>query len=419
MRVLVITVRGFHLGYLGCYGNEWIETPTLDQIAAEGVVFDQHHADRPDPAGARRAWRSGCYALPMPGADLPPAPPEHDLLALLRQSGVAASLVIDGSRPVPEEFAEGWERVVLVKPNGEEGTALECTLEAWQEALARLPAEGKWLLWLDLATLLPPWELPESFLTRYLVEPPEEDEEEEPGEEPEPVELLTDPEVGLVDPGDDETFIRLQRTYAAAVTYLDAGLALVRAELAERGLLDELLLVLTSDHGLPLGEHGVVGLHRPWLHDELIHVPLLIRFPGQAEAPRRVFALTQAVDLAPTLLDAFGLPLPPVHGHSLLPLARGQAAAVRPYTCAGMQIGDAVEWVLRSPEWGFVLPVRTAAGDPLRGPQLYVKPDDRWEVNNVVQHHLELAEHMEQVLRSFVAATRRPGPLQAPQWMTR
>jgi hypothetical protein len=45
---------------------------------------------------------------------------------------------------------------------------------------------------------------------------------------------------------------------------------------------------------------------------------------------------------------------------------------------------------------------------------LYVKPDDRWEVNNVLQHHQELGEHLEQTLHGFGTATRLPGPLQAP-----
>jgi hypothetical protein len=58
--------------------------------------------------------------------------------------------------------------------------------------------------------------------------------------------------------------------------------------------------------------------------------------------------------------------------------------------------------------------VRPAPGDPPRPAQLYVKPDDRWEVNNVLQHHLELSEHLEQTLRGFVEATTRPGPLQLP-----
>jgi arylsulfatase A-like enzyme len=152
---------------------------------------------------------------------------------------------------------------------------------------------------------------------------------------------------------------------------------------------------------------------RPWLHDEVIHLPLLVRLPG-GEGGRRVSALTQAVDLAPTLAELFGATLPGAHGHSLLPLLRGEAGQVRAYACAGLEVGGGVEWALRGPDWVFLLPVRPHPHDPSRGPQLYVKPDDRWEVNNVVQHHLELAERLEQALRAFVAGAREPGPLRPP-----
>ena len=84
------------------------------------------------------------------------------------------------------------------------------------------------------------------------------------------------------------------------------------------------------------------------------------------------------------------------------------------YACSGSRIGEAVEWALRTPDWSFLLPLQPAPGDPLRGPQLYVKPDDRWEVNNVLQHHLELGEQLEKTLRGFVEAATRPGPLQPP-----
>jgi len=50
MRVVVVNARGLHLGYVSACGNEWIETPALDRLAAEGVVFDNHVADRPDAA---------------------------------------------------------------------------------------------------------------------------------------------------------------------------------------------------------------------------------------------------------------------------------------------------------------------------------------------------------------------------------
>src|SRR6266478_4898787 len=87
MKVLVIVARGLNAGYLGCYGNAWVETPTLDRLATEGVVFDRHYADCPSPEGACRSWRTGRCPLPVAeGAS--PAPSPADLLALLREKGV-------------------------------------------------------------------------------------------------------------------------------------------------------------------------------------------------------------------------------------------------------------------------------------------------------------------------------------------
>jgi arylsulfatase A-like enzyme len=164
-----------------------------------------------------------------------------------------------------------------------------------------------------------------------------------------------------------------------------------------------------------LGEHGVIGVPRPWLHEELLHLPLLVRQP-RGIAGRRVAALTQSLDLFPTLLDLFGVAIPSeIHGRSLVPLLRGDEAPVRGYACAGLQIGLAIEWALRTPEWAFLLPLQGEIEDATRPPQLYAKPEDRWEVNDLRQHHLELSEHFAQVLESFAEATHQPEPLAAPQ----
>ena len=305
-----------------------------------------------------------------------------DLVALLRQHGVFTFLVIDGSRPHVAAFAAGWDAVAIVSPAGD-GTPMELTLDAVQAALDRWAREPHGLLWVELATLRLPWDLPDDFRGRYFDAETEEDEGP-----------LLNPPSGLLDAADDTLFLRWQRSYAGAVAYLDAGLGLLAEELEQRGLLSQTLLLLTSDYGLPLGEHGPLGLARPWLHDELIHVPLILHLPGAAEAGRRVSALTQPVDLAPTLLDAFGVPLPPLHGRSLLPLARGEVEKVRDYACTGVEVDGVGEWALRTPDLAVLLPL-----DPQRPPQLYVKPDDRWEVNDLRQHHLEEAEQLERILR--------------------
>src|SRR5262249_51635660 len=158
-----------------------------------------------------------------------------------------------------------------------------------------------------------------------------EDEEDEQVEEDEyePLEPIREVEADAIDPEEDTLFLRLQSSYAAAVTYLDAGVGEILSALNELPGADEVVVVVTSDCGLALGEHGVGGPSGAWPHEELIHVPLLVRLPGCGEAGRRVEALTQAVDLAPTLAEMFGVPVGSVHGASLLPMARGQAERVR------------------------------------------------------------------------------------------
>jgi arylsulfatase A-like enzyme len=483
MKALVISLRGFHLGYAGCFGNEWISTPALDRLAAAGVVFDQHLADVPEAEAARRGWRSGRHQLPALGPDTPTAAAtanSPDLLDELHRGGVRAVLIVDGSGPFPADFARGWDRVEVVRALSGEATFLEQTLEAARLALEELASAEQWLLWVDLATLLPPWQVPAEFSDPYFqeaddledgageeslvesdeveetdeeaAEAPEEEvveeevveEQEEPIEEEwldeetedgdgeteagvgsdveeqeeedeEPLTPWFDPAPGFINTEDDIDFARLQSSYAAAVSFVDAGVDTLLGELERLGLGESCLVLLTSDHGQALGEHGVVGPHRPWLHDELIHLPLLLRLPpslaldvGREEVKgSRVSALTQSVDVMPTLLESFGLPVPAgVQGRSLLPLARGDpgTAGVREYACCGLRLGGVGEWCLRTPEWAFVLPDDPEAGDSPRGPQLYVKPDDRWEVNNVLQHRLELAEQYEATLKAFVAA---------------
>jgi arylsulfatase A-like enzyme len=422
MKILVLNAAALHLGYLGCYGNEWVATAALDRLAAEGVVFDQHYADRP---GAARSCWTGRYQFPAPQATEPPAP-APDLRELLEANGVPFVHVTDPG-PLP--------------PDAAEGTSLERTLEAVLDTLDHLGAEERWLVWVDLPSLQPPWQVAQEFLDRYFAQPadaegePEEEGEELEADEPleeeeeleeelaeeieedeiEPLTPLTDVSTGPIDAKDLTLLERLQATYAAAVTQLDTAVGLLVEELGHQGLLDALALVVTADQGLALGEHGIVGAYRPWLHDELIHLPLILRLPGRADAGLRISALTQPVDLLPTLLDLLGLPEPESHGHSLLPLVRGEKEQVRSYACAGLELGGGLEWALRTAAWGFLLPLRTPPGDAARGPQLYVKPDDRWEVNNLVQHHLEFAERLEQTLRAFIEATRKPGALEAPE----
>ena len=112
---------------------------------------------------------------------------------------------------------------------------------------------------------------------------------------------------------------------------LGEGIARHLAELGAAGLQQDTLLIVTADHGEEFYEHGKVG-HGHSLFQELLHVPLIVRFPG-LPGPRRVSQLVSLVDIAPTIVDMFNLgPAAAsmgrgVEGNSLLPYLLGQRTA--------------------------------------------------------------------------------------------
>jgi arylsulfatase A-like enzyme len=200
---------------------------------------------------------------------------------------------------------------------------------------------------------------------------------------------------------------------------LDTELGEIFERLRDAGLDQDCLWLVTSSAGLPLTEHGHIGYQRPLLYEERTHVPLLVRLPGGREAGRRVEMLTQPVDILPTLLEWFELsPSSVAHGKSLLPLATRRAEPFRQYAVSGLGGQEGAQWALQTPQWKLILPTQSGAEDAGRSPQLFEKCDDRWEVNDLRAKHLEWAEHLEEYLHGFVAATAADGALAAPRLET-
>jgi arylsulfatase A-like enzyme len=103
----------------------------------------------------------------------------------------------------------------------------------------------------------------------------------------------------------------IERRYRAEVRYLDEQLGMLMEELRSRGLDDNLLIVLTADHGEEFLDHGG-WWHGLTLYDEQIHIPLVLRWPkGKARAPDRWPSQVRSIDVAPTLLSYVGAPVPP------------------------------------------------------------------------------------------------------------
>ncbi len=370
MKSIVLIVRGCPVGCLGAYGNEWIATPNIDTLAAEGTVYDRHDSDCPDPLAARRAWW---------GADGPDDAPKYLIRAHRAE------------HDAPSEYYAGWAEVFDARPGANPADALDALLPG---VLSKLSELDDWRLVIELDRLLPPWHVPRELFAVYVEDlldvdegarrkrdPGYDDEEEyEPPPEADPIEPWADPPVGWFDRADFPSWELLHRSFATVVTGLDAELGWLFERFREHGLDVSADWLVTSDFGYPLGEHGIVGPFRPWLYEEFVHLPLIVRRAGGADAGRRVEAITQPMDLRAILRN------------EVLPMR--EAAITR------LELNGGSEIARRTATEAILLPLRVPEDDDPREPQFYLKPDDRWEANDVRSEFLDRAEAIEAELRS-------------------
>jgi len=123
-------------------------------------------------------------------------------------------------------------------------------------------------------------------------------------------------------PMDEEDFAILSSLYDGEISYVDHKVSQLHGLLRDQGLLDDTVLVITSDHGENLGEHDLMD-HQYCLYDTLLHVPLIVCFPPEFSAGDRVTQQVQTLDLFPTILQLAGIrddsAWGQVQGASLLP----------------------------------------------------------------------------------------------------
>jgi arylsulfatase A-like enzyme len=123
-----------------------------------------------------------------------------------------------------------------------------------------------------------------------------------------------------LDPGTREETIRRRSEMLLAV---DDGVGRIVETLRSQGILDETVIVFTSDNGFFYGEHGL-SLERRLPYEESIRTPLIVRYPRLVEPGSRVQRLVSSVDLAPSLLDLAGAPIGDhIQGRSFVPLLQG------------------------------------------------------------------------------------------------
>lgn len=321
------TLRADHVS---TYGYERETTPTLDALGARGVVFENAVSQASCTFPSVNSILTSRYPLTFLGRpagemSIPESVPS--LAAILDAAGydtvaVSASPIV---RNTPSNFnlQGGFGRGFDVFDESCMWAAASCLHE---KALAHLPSgENPFFLYLHYMDPHDPYWRPPAFRGRFAGAYRGEHEFIAKGEPNAIGEMLYDNGPKLEITEDD--IRHLIALYDEAIAYFDTEVAAFLAELERRGLMEDTLVAVVSDHGEEFLEHGHIK-HCRTLFDTEIKTPFLLAGPGIAGG-RRIPQVVENVDLVPTLLDYLRVPLPdaPMDGVSLRPLIEGNGKA--------------------------------------------------------------------------------------------
>jgi arylsulfatase A-like enzyme/Flp pilus assembly protein TadD len=299
------TVRADRMGFLG---SKLGLTPQLDALARQGVAFERAYSQAPITPVSHATILTGTFpqyhGIRNFGDRLPPSVPF--LPDILHAQGYHTGAFVGSIILDPKNgFASGFERGFDVYNAGfhrqKTGERREASMQRRGDVTLGLALEwlgqqqgGPFFLWFHLWDAHDPYNPPEPFRSRFPGAP-----------------------------------------YNGSIAYVDDIVGKLFDYLRKQGLYDNTLIAVAADHGESLGDHGELT-HSIFLYDSTIHVPLLLKLPGNRFVGRRVSVAASLVDLAPTLLDALGqAPPPAMQGRSLLPLIGNPHPGNRPSFATG------------------------------------------------------------------------------------
>ena len=325
--VLIIGIDTMRGDYLHSSGNDWIRTPHLDALAGDGILFTRCYSTAP--------WTLPSFASIFTGL----LPYRHGAIGgdYLRLS--------DDINTITEYFAAngfttaGYVSINYLTPAFGMGQGFNAPfpegLDPNLDRASRITwlgqkfvddfGGGRFFGFLHYFDVHAPYQPPEGFARAYY-----DGDETAPGVPISSFLLSEWNKVpnranGMYDWLDGVTDIEFPiREYAASVTYVDDHVGQVTAHLKETGLYDSTLIIVVSDHGEHLGEHDIWFTH-VLPYQEAIHVPLIIKMPGSQLGGQVIDHHVSTLDIAPTLMELYGIPMPDLDGRSLLPLIKGEA----------------------------------------------------------------------------------------------
>lgn len=357
LNIIIIDICSARADHFGAYGSTAALTPGLDAFAKESAVFEN--------AWAQSSWCLPNYATLMTGH----RPEVHGLYSNLpfrglpdwevtvaermREAGYRTGGFTAGVYALPAwGLSRGFDTYVNHFSTSEAlpGRFADMTaeIESWMVRRSTQP----FFLYATVDDLHAPYQSEESdafegpgidtstmnvgFFRAYN------------GEELPPGSALTAKAAAFR--RDPRALDALKRRYAQSVRATDRSVASFLDKLKKRGLWDRTVVVVTSDHGELLGEHGLLG-HTEGLYEPILRVPMLVRHPSYPRsAGSRVSALVERIDLPPTVLEAGGASIDgmELQGRSLLPLLADPSAPWKrlAYASSKRNIAVASDWLI-------------------------------------------------------------------------
>ena len=332
--VLLVSIDTLRADRLSCYGHDRLTSPHLDELAKEGVLFENAFSQSAQTLTSHKSLFASKYPLTLvaeeTNADLntlaaleDPLPFTVDCFASVRETlmsavqgaGYRTAAFTDGGYVTAEVgFGPGYDHF-----NDEAGGFASVLTRANEWLTEHLDDGDPKLLFVHGYDVHCPYWQRAPYNEKFL------------GDTESAIDFefacgkggLAERELSPAD------LAALRAHYDGGVASVDDYLGQLLARLRELALWDEALVVVFSDHGESLGEHGQVG--HGGLYYEQLHVPLIVKFPAAwGVRPARIREAVELVDVMPTVLDVLGLEAPAgIDGRSVLPILRRGAEGRR------------------------------------------------------------------------------------------
>lgn len=450
--VIVIMADTFRWDCLSCYSNKPVATPNLDRFAQQSAIFDKSffsshptHPQRTDcwlgkPCFLFRGWQGI-------------AAEDREFSLLLRSTPITTMLIGDSYHVLSDfgagmafryEFDgnyqrhfKGWEMIrgqeadhwitshrYKVKLPCSEHKLRSTSLQYLRNAAVRKGEEDwqspkvfraamDWLdmnyddpngfvLWIDSFDPHEPWDPPEKYWLPY---------------NPNRVgEFIYWPKYAKTDLFTDDDMTMIRALYHGEVTLFDAWFGKFIARCESLGLMENTLIIFFSDHGIHLGDHGVVGkpggVLCPFCYNELARIPFLVRHPNMKCAGKHLPHLVQSIDMYATILDAVGhseLISPHVASKSIMPILDDPSRGLRDYAVYARPLGP---MHITDGTWQLFIPV-VAKGDIWNEvrhemesdnarPALYYLPTDPEQVHNRHGEEPKVQAELQDAMMAFL-----------------